>query len=89
VVKGVKECARPPGPKHDSPNHLAAPARPRTRPRHVTVGERDVTVGGHSVTVGEHSVTVGEPSVTVGGGSSAAHRVRRGGAEVDGGRSMA
>ncbi|GMA24736.1 hypothetical protein GCM10025864_24950 [Luteimicrobium album] len=27
MVKDVKESARPPGPKDDSPNHLAAPAR--------------------------------------------------------------
>ncbi|GMA22865.1 hypothetical protein GCM10025864_06240 [Luteimicrobium album] len=41
VVKGVKECARPPGPEHDSPNHLPAPTRD---PDHVIVGERNVTV---------------------------------------------
>jgi len=61
VVKGVKECARPPGPEHDSPNQLAAPAR---EPDHV--GEPNVTVGERSVTVDERSVTLGERSVTVG-----------------------
>ncbi|GAA4847556.1 hypothetical protein GCM10023221_27950 [Luteimicrobium xylanilyticum] len=41
VVKGVRECARPPGPKHDSPNHLAAPTRD---PDHVAIDEHDVTI---------------------------------------------
>ena len=49
MVKGVEECARPPGPKHDSPNQLAAPAR---EPDHVTIGQPHVTIGAASVTVG-------------------------------------
>jgi hypothetical protein len=67
VVKGVKECARPPGPKHDSPRQLAAPAR---EPDHVTVGEHSVTAGERGVTAGERNVSLGEANVTVGGAGS-------------------
>ncbi|MFC8731916.1 hypothetical protein ACFT5B_05605 [Luteimicrobium sp. NPDC057192] len=49
-MKGVKEYARPPGPKHDSPNQLAAPAR-APDPAGVTLGEHNVALGVAGVAV--------------------------------------